>query len=84
MFVIILVEFDIFRLQIDNSFAVFFRVISFAFFDAMLDENWVDFLFCEIYFFDTKSIFSIESSKFLNAFNVALVQFKLKIPFVDI
>ena len=33
----------------------------------------------ESIFFDTKSIFSIESSKFSNAFNVAFVEFKLKI-----
>ena len=34
-------------------------------------------------FFDTKSIFSIESSKISNAF-VAFVEFKLKIRFVDV
>ena len=43
----------------------------------MLDENWVD-------FFPAKSIFSIDSSNVLNAFDVAFVEFILKILFVDV
>ena len=77
IFVTILVGFDIFRLQIDHWFVFLFRVISYAFFNAMLDENWVD-------FFSAKSIFSIESSNVLNAFNAAFVEFILKILFVDV
>ena len=77
MLVTILVEFDIFRLQIGDLFAFLFRVVSFAFIDAMLDKNWVDFS-------PAKSIFSIEWSKFSNAFNVSFVEFKLKNVFVGV
>ena len=84
MLVTVIVEFDIFRLQIGNLFSFLFRVVFFAFFDAMLDENWVDSSPTKSIFFDTNSIFSIEASKFSNAFNVLFVEFKLKILFVGV
>ena len=55
----------------------FFELFLLPFFNAMLDENWVDFS-------PAKSIFSIESLKVSNAFDVAFVEFILKILFVDL
>ena len=67
-----------------DLFSFLFRVVFFAIVNAMLDENWVDFSSAKSIFFGTKSIFSIKSSKFFNAFNVAFVEFKLKILFVSV
>ena len=50
----------------------------------MLDKNWVEFFSAKSVFFDTKSIFSIESSNVSNAFNVAFAELQLKILFVDV
>ena len=52
MFVNIFIEFDIFRLLFDDLFAFLFRVVSFASFDAMLNE--------------IESIFSIQNRVFLS------------------
>ena len=61
-----------------NLFAFLIRVVSFATFDAMFDERLVAFSSAKLIFFDTKSIFFIESSIILHAF---VIEFQLKILF---